>query len=713
MEIVRILTAIFLPLLLCGEAVNLLPPGSDVLAQWRFTDWGERVTARNRIERKHSAQLNGGRWQVVLENTRSRRSSNMMYRTIPLKSGERRQALLRFKAAGELPQKALLRVQLIVPKQGSREYYFAVGKEEKICTAETVLSMEASSLTVQFTLSGAGKISLSDMELELSPKPCPFALEVPQEIFHLAPRRPVLFPVKLPGELGKEDFSLHLTLPWGVRFINASHRPAIRQAELKVMEKSTFQLSYPKNALSGRVVYLLLDSDLEEDGKVLKGSCFLEVNGRKTPLAAFRLATVKNLLAVPPRTFRIMVDGYEKVSALESSYDSDGALFRSGANVLVAPFLRIPGQTLKTARIQHYAHFSLPLRKSSGRCYYQGLRDESFWEEHFFPLLRKNLLRSGGNTAGALLCEPALGQRRALECLCVLCRAELADFDSALPRRDVMTLSNGLLQARYRKALARFRFARLTALRESALDHLHKGAKGFSRSLRMVYVYPWRQIPEAGSPFQELAESVVDFQSGALLPLDEKCRSAVNYLLAQEVYHKWRKVSPKGRVTAKFTVPPREMSPEVMQFEMLNYLFAGFSGVWPLLEAGTAYAYQELLGESAALIREYENFFRRGKLREVPFKILEGGFQIPLPPVPGPGGFPLGLPGTTEGIQLKAWRYQNTLLLGVGNFSPAPRRCVLQYTGKGAKEKGTLSVSGKTELTVPPLSWKFLKFPGL
>ena len=713
MQIVRILTAVFLPLFLCGTPIDLLPPGSDPLAEWRFTDWGERSTPKKSVERKHSAGLLEGVWVLTLENTRSERSFNMMYRTVLLgEATERRQAVLRFKAASQLPEKPLLRVQLNIPKQGGKEFFFAPGKEKELCTVETELPKESSSLTVQFTLAGTGKISLSEIELELFPKPCPFLLEVPKGVFQLPVRRPVLFPVKLPRDLGRESFTLHLTLPWGVRFINASHRATLRQTALKVMEKSELQLVFSSGNLPGNTLYLLLDSDLEEDGKERTGSCFLEVNGRKTPAAVFRLASVKNTLAVPPRSLRIMRDGSEKVPALESSYDSDGALFRSGANVLVTPFLRIPPQTLKTARIQHFAHLSLPFFRSGNRCLYQELRDESFWEKHFFPLLRKNLLRNGANGAAALLCEPALGQRRALECLCVLCRAELADFDSSLPRRDVMTLSNGLLQSRYRKALARFRFARLTALRESALVHLPKGAKGFSRSVRLIFVYPWRQIPEAGSPFQELNEAVIDFQTGAPLAANEKCRSAVNYLLAQEVYHKWRKVSPKSRLTAKFAVSGGSMSPEVMYFEMLNYLFSGFTGVWPLLEAGTAYAYQELLGESAALIREYENFFRRGKLREVPFKILEGGFQIPLPPVPGPGNFPLPLPRTMAGIQLKAWWYQNTLLLGVGNFSLAPRRCVLQYTGK-EKEKGTVSASGKAELTVPPLSWKFLKFPGL
>ena len=708
-----ILLGILLPFLLQGGVAKLLPPGSDPLAEWRFTDWGEPSTPRNAIERKHTALLKEGRLLVFLENTRSERSMNMMYRTIPLEPGERRQAVLRFKTAGFQPGKTLLRVQMNIPKAGGKEYFFAVEEVEKLHKIETILPKEATGLTLQFVLAGKGKISLSDVELELAPEAHPFALEVPQEIFQLPQRRPMAFPVRVPVDLGGESFTLHLTLPWGVRFINASHRATLRQAQVKVQEKSEFRLVFPKGTLPGSSVYLLLDSDLEADEKVHRGSCRFEAGGKLSVPAELRFRTVKNFRAAPPRSLRIMYEGSERVPSLESCYDVDGALFRSGANVLVASSLRIPLQSLKTARIQHYATLVMPQGKNVNRCYYQSLRDESFWEHHFLPVIRRNLLRNGGNGASALLCEPALGQRRALECLCVLCRAELADFDSALPRRDVMTLSTGLLQARYKKALARFRYARLTALRESALIHLPKGGNGFNRSVRMVSVYPWRQLLGAAVPFQEQPEMVVDFQNGILFSGGENSRSAVNYLLAQTVFKHARKLSPGCRLTAKITFSPRKMTPEEMQFEIFNAFFAGFTGVWPVVEPGASYPWQELLGESSAFIREHENFFRKGKMREVPFKIIEGGFELPLPPVPGPGNYPLALPRSLKGIQLKAWRYEKTLLLGVGNFSAVPRRCVLRYTGKVPKEKGTLSAAGTAELSVPPLSWKFLKFPGL
>lgn len=710
MQVFLILLGFLLPLLLHGSVVKLLPPGSDPLANWRFADWGERATSRNGIERKHTVQQQPGLLQVTLENIRSERSLNMMYRTIPLEPGERRQVSLRFKAASHLPGKALLRVQLNIPKLSNREYFFSIGKENELSKVETVIPKEAAALTVQFALAGAGKISLSEIEVEFTPKPHSFALEVPREPFSLPPRRPMVFPVRLPEELGRESFILHLTLPWGVRFINASPYSGVRQVQVKVREKSEFQLYFPKGAVPGNTVYLLLDSDLEPDEKLLSGSCFLESKGKKTAPAAFLLRTVKNLRAAPPRNLRIMWEGTERVSSLESSYDVDGALFRSGANVLVAPFLRIPAQTLKTARIQHYASLAMSPGRNVNRCYYQSLRDESFWDQHFLPVLRRTLLRNGGNKASALLCEPTLGQRRALECLCVLCRAELADFDSALPRRDVMTLSNGLLQARYRKALARFRFARLTALRESALIHLPKGEKGFNRSVRMVCVYPWRQILSTVAPFQEFPELIVDFQSGTPVQGSEECRSGVNYLLAQAVFQHARKLSPKSRLTAKFLLSAKNMAPEEMQFAIFNAFFAGFSGVWPVVEPGASYEWQESLGECAAFIREHENFFRRGKLREVPFKLIEGSFELPLPPVPGPGGYPLTLPRSMAGLQLKAWQYEDTLLLGVGNFSAEPRKCVLRYTGKEPIKKGTVSAAGNAELTVPPQSWKFLKF---
>ena len=176
---------------------------------------------------------------------------------------------------------------------------------------------------------------------------------------------------------------------------------------------------------------------------------------------------------------------------------------------------------------------------------------------------------------------------------------------------------------------------------------------------------------------------------------------------------------PKGKITAKLSPSPKHITPEKVPFEMLNILFSGYSGVWISLPPGANWSFNAAVAETAELIREYENFFRSNKKIQPPLTIARGNFTLEVPPIPSWGFYREACPAQMEGLQLRAWQYGKENLIGIGNFSDAPRTCTLanktvapdryvmidrqKISGKELAEKGF-------GLTIPPYSWKFLKF---
>ena len=212
---------------------------------------------------------------------------------------------------------------------------------------------------------------------------------------------------------------------------------------------------------------------------------------------------------------------------------------------------------------------------------------------------------------------------------------------------------------------------------------------------------------------------MVDFNQGALLPDGISYSAAANTVVYKAVRKKMQLFLPKGKITAKLSPSPKHITPERVPFEMLNILFSGYSGVWVSLPPGANWSCNAAVAETADLIREYENFFRSSKKIHSPLTIARGNFTLEVPPIPSGGYYREACPAQMEGLQLRAWQYGKENLIGIGNFSDAPRTCTLanktvapdryvmidrqKISGKELAEKGF-------DLTIPPYSWKFLKF---
>ena len=710
--------------MLCAEPPgDLLPEwrtsagNKNLLPQWRFTDWGSRFSGKKPLKRTHSVFEKQGQVHVTLENPAEGRSVNILYRALPLK--EKEQKLFRFsiKGVSASPGKGLLQLKLTAHGSPvlSREKFFTVTPEAALYTIELPVPPGRKSLSVQLALCTPGKVTFSEGSLtaHLPEKTVFPQLRLPEGTFFLPERTPVLLPVRLPVPTASSPGArLHLTLPWGVRLVNTSPGMVLQKVDVKVKQHTEYLLRPPKRTPA--LLYLLLAGDLTASDTLHTGVLQWENEKEKSEKYFFRLQTVKDLPALPPRSFRIILDGSEKVNPHELRSDWETALLRSGANVLDAEHLSIFHRTLRTARISHFASLALPQARSSGACAYEILRSESFWEKNFLPAVRRHLLRRGASRVSALICDSFLGQRRNIECLCALCRAELADFAPRLPRRAVMNYSRGLLLSRYAREVQKFRLARQTALYEGARLQLPTGKNGFHRTPQIIPAYSFFQALLLTPPVLKTPEAIIQFGTGVTLPDGEVYNGAVNWLCYEHCRRHMAKVMPKCRLTAQLTIYPSRITPESLKFEMLNCFFAGFQGIRLIMAPEAGFRYQKAVAETAGLLREYEKLFRSGKVTGHQWKLKSIPETIDLPPVPGPGYSPLPLVSRTTPFRLTVWRSGSSTLIGIANLTARPLPCRLSggsgknVTVNGIQHNGTELLSRGIEVTVPEYSWKFL-----
>ena len=708
--------------LCAGTPGNLLPewetpsPGKGLLPQWRFIEWGTRFSGKKPLQRKYHLFEEKGKVCVTLENPAEGRSLNMFYRTLPLKEKDSKLFRFRIKAVNASPGKALLSLKLSTPGTPvlAREKFFTVTTEGAFYTIEMELPGNRKSLSVQLSLSSPGKVTLSEALLtsHAPEENAQFRSVLPERTFLLPERTPVLLPVRLPAQTtSAPDPRLRLILPWGVRLVNSSSG-SWQMVNVKVKEHTEHLLKLPAKKIP--LLYLLLATDLPASETLHTGIFQWENAKEKSEKIFLRFQAVKDFPVVPPRSFRIILDGTAKVNAYDLRADCDTALLRSGANVLNASYLTIPARTLRNARIGHYASLSLAPYKKRHVCAYEALRNESFWEKHFIPSVRRQLLRQGSSQISSLICDSHLGQRRSIECLCAHCRAELADFAPRLPRRAVMNYSRGLLLSRYPREIQNFRQARLTALFAGARLYLPTGPKGFHRTPVLIPSYTLFQVLSMTGPVLKTSAAEVQFGTGVTLPDGEVYNGAVDLLCYEYCRRQMAKLFSRCHLTAQLTVSPSRMTPEAVKFAIFNCFFSHFQGVRLLLAPEAGVPYRKAIAESAAFLREYEPFFRRGKVSKHQWRLTALPETIQLPPVPGPGNYPLPLPARTASFRLKVWRNGNTTLIGIANLTARPLACRLSGgTGKettvdGIKYNGTELLSKGVEVTVPEYSWKFL-----
>jgi hypothetical protein len=717
------LFVIFAGAALCaGTPGNLLPewesaaPGKSLLPQWRFAEWGSRSSGKKPLLRKHHIFEKEGKVCVTLENPAEGHSQNMLYRSLPLQEKEKKVFRFRIKGVNASQGKALLHLKLTAPGTPvlSREKFFTVTEVPAFYTIEMELPENRKTLSLQLSLSSPGKVTLSEALLTAhAPEAAAPARSVlPGGTFLLPERTPVLLPVWLPPRTTSAPAPrLRLTLPWGVRLVNSS-AGSLQTVNVKVKEHTEHLLKLPARRIP--LLYLLLATDLMASEMLHTGVLQWENEKEKSEKFFLRFQAVKDFPVVPPRSFRIILDGTDKVVPRELRADWDTALLRSGANVLNAPHLSIPYRTLRNARIDHFASLPLTLYKTRALCAYDALRNESFWESHFIPSVRRQLLRQGSSRISALICDSYLGQRRSIECLCALCRAELADFAPRLPRRAVMNYSRGLLISRYPKEVQNFRHSRLTALFEGARLHLPTGKNGFYRPPALIPSYTFFQALSLKAPVLKMPSAEIQFGTGATLPDGEIYNGAVELLCYEYARRQMAKLFPRCRLTAQLIVSPSRMTPEAVKFAILNCFFSHFQGIRLILTPEAGLTYRKAIAESAALLREYEEFFRKRKVTDHRWKVTASPETIQLPPVPGPGNHPLPLPSRTSSFRFQVWRSGNTTLIGITNLTARPLVCRLSGgTGKaaavdGIKYSGTELLSKGVEVTVPEYSWKFL-----
>ena len=689
----------------------------NLLPQWRFTEWGSRFSGKKPLKRTHTLSEKQGMVQVTLENPAEGRSVNMLHRTFVLNGKEQKIFRFSIKGVSASPEKALLHLKLTAPGTPVlvKEKFFTVTEVPALYTIELKIPSTRKALAVQLSFCSPGKVTLSEGSLTAHPpEETLFSqIRLPEGTFLLPERTPVLLPLRLPAASASESpLRLHLTLPWGVRFVNSSAGTTLQAVNVKVRQHTEYLLRLPKR--TPVPFYLLLASDLAASDTLHSGVIRWENDKEKSEKHFFRLQTVKDLPVLPPRTFKIILDGTEKADPRELRADWDTALLRSGANVLNAEYLSIPPRTLRNARISQFAALHFPQAKAANACAYEPLRNESFWEKYFLPTLRRHLLRRGTSQVSALLCDSFLGQRRSIECLCALCRAELADFAPRLPRRGVMNYSRGLLVARYAKEVQKFRLARLTALYEGARLQLPTGKNGFQRTPKIIPSYTFFQALQLTAPVLKTPEAVIQFGTGIPLPDGEVYNGAVNFLCYEYCRSHMMKLLPKCRLTAQLTVTPERMTPENVKFEMLNCFFAGFQGLRLIMAPEACFRYRKAVAETASFLREYENLFRSGKVTAHKWKLTSTPEHLDLPPVPGPGYSPLPTGSRTAPFRLKVWRSGDTTLIGIANLTSRSLPCRLSggpgkpVTVNGTKYNGTVPLSRGIEITVPEYSWKFL-----
>ena len=314
----------------------------------------------------------------------------------------------------------------------------------------------------------------------------------------------------------------------------------------------------------------------------LAGSAVLEQKNRfRTSVASFQLKTVKDLPALPPRHYRIALQQSVQVPFREVFQDAENGLLRSGANILLSPRILVAEKQLKVAKISRHVFLPIQAAKAENHCYYSMLRTESFWDRHYIPSLRRYILKFGCRRPEAIICDNYLGQRRAIHCLCSLCRMEFGEFAPKLPKKDVMNLSTGIMEQRMSRELRAFRNARLKALLAGAKLHLPVDSRHFQRAPRLVPLYTLHDILHR-KPVGKTPEAVIDFGAGAINPESSRYTPEVDFAVSEHILKTARMKFPKRTVfTAKFTPQfPAKLSEQELQFAILNYFLCGFNGIW-------------------------------------------------------------------------------------------------------------------------------------
>ena len=121
-------------------------------------------------------------------------------------------------------------------------------------------------------------------------------------------------------------------------------------------------------------------------------------------------------------------------------------------------------------------------------------------------------------------------------------------------------------------------------------------------------------------------------------------------------------------------------------------------------------------------MRENEQFFRRSPLVKHNWRLKNSVSPLELPPAVTPGGSLLDLPRSIAPLKLLAWKWGNTTLTAVGNFSSEALSTALLHPAAPLKWQGVVNgqqLKGSDlrtrglQVTVPPRSWLFLKFKGI
>ena len=725
----------FCALSLLRGAENLLPewdaaPPSDTkpaLRNWRFSDWGERATAGKKVFRRNRVTVEENRLTVRLENGPGDRHANMLQRTVTLpgKHGGHFSFQLRLRAAGVRPALVQLRAMpLSGPGRAVHTEFVTATAEAKIVGFNFPVPPECTALSLSITLCGRGDLAVSGVCLEeLTPSRLFAPLISPVN----PSNEPVQIPEKSPVELRftdllgisfPKDASVRVTLPWGIRMAGSSWGSTLTDVRTQVKKEVSYRISLPKRPAPSRELTLLLGTDLRASEKELTGSVAFEQEGKVGRPYLFRIKVVKDSPAVAPRNFIIAIPG-PALSAPDIQFELEQSFLNRGANVFTAANLPIPPDRLKNARIRRFLPFHLNPVKGEGGCSYAKIRSGAFWSEHFLPALKKSLLRTGSD-ASALICDSRLGQSRAIDCLCVLCRAELAEFAPKIPRKNAMNDSNGLLLMRFGTEVRRFREARTAALRTEARNRLPAGGGGFRRKPALLFTFSTLGSFRADA-LKGVTEILADFGRKIHLPDGAIYSPAVNFLFAEHVFRTCRKAFPKGRIYLQSIVPAHLITPEQFAFEFLCAPVCGFAGVFRTLSPGLPYSYYAALGRSAGVIREHERFFVQPPLAKHAWRVECSAPDWTIPPVAGENSYPLPFPEKFRPVQLRVWRQGGETLVGVGNFTSDVQiarlfcdKAPLLWRGKIDDVNVDKAALAKgMELTLAPYSWRFFRLTGL
>ena len=692
------------------------------LPEWRFNDWGKRPPKGQSSGRSFSVTAPEGKVTLTLTNPAVNNAANMAFRSIPLTLKEKKLCRFKLRLANKGEKKALMQLQLTAQGKGAVSKGAWVTVSKKAETKELTLLLSETTTAVQITakLTGEGEVVLTDLSLTLEEPSAPLkALKIVPQKLLLPEKTPVELMIKLPGSLTytKGD-RLIVTLPWGVRLMSISSGAAVKDVALKVKKSTVTTIELAGHHLHGGTFFLQLGSDLPPSAKELTGSVLLEQqSGAKGPLATFALTPVKDIQALPPRRFRLALSIPQRLPFPEGSAEMEEGLLLSGANIFVSPRLTVSETQLKTARISRRVNLHIPSATGKGPCHYMPLRDESFWEKHFEPALQRFLFRYGVREVEAIFCDLWLGQRRGINCLCSLCRTELADFAPHLPQKNVMTLSSGILLYRHGEEVRNFRNARLNSLWAGARLQLPVGRKGFARRPYLLPVFTLHET--LNRPLKlKTHEAVIDFGTGFINPEDGKYAPALNFLAAEKFFSKGFALrNSRTGLTAKISPDAENLSQEQMLFEILKFYFCGFTGVWVNLPENAHYHLRSAVAKAGMTLREYEPFLRSSEVKGSPWQITANAPAIEIPPVPGPAGYPMELPSSTQALRPHIFQQGNTTLAVVGNLAAAAVTCRLKNPKLPAQWQGTVderSVKGEVlrkeglEMVLPPNSWNFI-----